>query len=203
MTGESGFGSQYGWDRGFFLSAVSKWALCPIQLPMRLVLGLSPWGLGHLADHSRDVLRLRMHGRSYATNFPCVFIVWYLIKHRDDFNSARIDQQWNLGLPKNCFDALTGEPAACVHSCHVGSGLVAVLTNQEPVHMSISLQLCFKKLVNSYREHAASYCHFQWVQFCDSLCWWFWKFSFLCKACKGLLRRILMPCTNFVQLVNE
>ena len=133
-------------------------------------LGGTGW-LGHLADHSHDVLRLRMHGRSYATNFPCVCIVWYLIKHRDNFNSAfvntRNDQQWNLGLPENCLDALTGEPTACVHSCHVGSGLVAVLTYQEPVHMSISLQLCFKKLVNSYREHAPSYCHLQWVQFCD------------------------------------
>lgn len=119
--------------------------------------------LGHLADHSLDALRLRMYGRTYATNFPCVFIVWFLVKHSDNFNSAfvntRNDQQWNLGLPKNCSDALTGEPDACVHSCHVGFGLVAVLTNQEPVHMSISLQLCFKKLVNSYCQHAASCCH--------------------------------------------
>jgi len=43
MTGESGFGSQYNRGRVFFLSAVSKWAVCPIQLPMQLVMGLSPW----------------------------------------------------------------------------------------------------------------------------------------------------------------
>jgi len=43
MTGESGFCSKYFRGRGFFLSAVSKWAVCPIQLPMQLVLGLSPW----------------------------------------------------------------------------------------------------------------------------------------------------------------
>ena len=169
-------------------------------------LGGAGW-LGHLADHFHDVLRLRMHGRSYATNFPCVFIVWYLIKQRDNFNSAfvntRNDQQLNLGLPKNCSDALTGEPAACVHFCCVGFGLVTVLTNQEPVHMSISLQLCFKKLVNTYCEHAAVCCHPQWVQFCDNLYCWFWKCSFLCKACKGLLRRILMPCTNFVWLITK
>jgi hypothetical protein len=67
-------------------------------------LGCTGW-LVHLAQHSHDVLRLRMRGRSCATNFPCVFIVRYLIKHRDNFNSAfvniRNDQQWNLGLPKN------------------------------------------------------------------------------------------------------
>jgi hypothetical protein len=105
MIGVLGFDSWRG--LGIFLfTTASRTALGPTQPPIQWVLGALSLGVkrsGREAEHSPPSSAKIKNAWSYTSALQYVFMVWYLVKHRDNFTFTLIilSEQyvsWKLAL---------------------------------------------------------------------------------------------------------
>jgi hypothetical protein len=90
-----GFDSQQEQWRGFFFfflfAILSSWTQGSTELPVPWVQGALSWGvkwLGHEAVHSPPFIAKVKNAHSCTSIPPYFFIVWCLVKHRDNFTST-------------------------------------------------------------------------------------------------------------------
>jgi hypothetical protein len=89
------FNSQ--WVLGIFLfTTMSRMALGPTQPPIQWVTGALSLGikqLGHEADHSPPSSAKIKNVWSYTCTPQYIFMVWCLVKHRDNFTFTFMNMQ--------------------------------------------------------------------------------------------------------------